>query len=231
MSRTVIRFTPAERWFHNSVMFSFVLLLVTGLTMAYFNLKGGDREAHAFLTEIHEIAGVLFIAVPLVLFLTAKKGIWAENWSVIRHFNRTDIVWLMKKPVSSFKRGIDLPEEDKFNPGQKMWIYIALGGSFILTTTGIYIWLNHSAILALFAHTATALFITPALLGHMFMALVNPETRPGVTAIIDGEVDAEWAMEHHPLWMERHAKERVAATARHDRVLGEEDDPPTERDL
>jgi len=45
--------------------------------------------------------------------------------------------------------------------------------------------------------------------GHIFMALINRDTREGVGSIIDGEVDAEWAKRHHPLWMERMAKDRV----------------------
>jgi formate dehydrogenase subunit gamma len=230
MSRTVLRFTPSERWFHNSVMFTFVLLLVTGLAMIYFNVQGTDRDARRFLQDIHEIVAVIFVVVPSVLFLTGDRKVWRENVWLIRRFGKNDLIWLIKKPVSGWTRGVTLPKEDKFNPGQKVWMYVAIGGTFVLTATGFYIWWNDSAILLLFIHTAVAFFITPALLGHMYMALLNPETRQGVTAIIDGEVDADWAMAHHPLWMERHAKERVSANLQN-RSLDEADDPPTEREL
>jgi len=211
MKKTVVRFNRSERWFHNIVMFSFLFLLVTGLAMIFYNLKGDQGASRQFLVLVHKVVSVAFIVGPVLALLLGCKKTWKENISIITSFGRDDIMWMLLKPVTAIKKGVTLPKDDKFNPGQKMWTYIAISGSVILAVTGVIMWVKGSAILALMLHTATALMLTPALAGHMYMAIFNKDTRPGFGSIVDGEVDAEWAMHHHPLWMERKAKERVRA--------------------
>lgn len=208
-SQTVTRFTPSERWFHNIVMVTFVFLLVTGLAMLYFNLIGEQGEPRDFLVATHEAVAVLFLVGPTLALIFGVKKVWKENYRILSRWSRTDIEWLTKKPLSAFLKNISMPKDDKFNPGQKAWATIAMSGSFVLAATGVYMWIYESAILALAIHTVVAIGMLVALSGHVFMALINPETREGIGSIIDGEVDAEWAMEHHPLWMERQADERI----------------------
>jgi len=209
IKKTVIRFTPSERWFHNVVMFTFVFLLITGLTMIVHNLLGKHNDSREFLSSAHKLMSLLFIAGPPVAFILGARSVWRDNIRILSSVSGDDVEWLMKKPLSSIIKGVDLPPEDKFNPGQKIWAFIAFTCSMILLFTGIFIWLFESAILALFIHSSVSFIMAMALSGHVFMALVNKDTRPGIGSIIDGEVDAEWAMRHHPLWMERLAKERV----------------------
>ena len=40
-----------------------------------------------------------------------------------------------------------------------------------------------------------ALIATPLLMGHKFMALVNPETRIGLSGMFTGFVDRQWAQQ------------------------------------
>lgn len=209
MIRTVIRFNRSERWFHNIVMFTFLFLLTTGLAMLYYNLKGDQGSSRQFLVFTHKIASVIFIGGPILALLFGSWKTWKENIRVITSFGREDIRWLMLKPMAAFSKKVRLPRDDKFNPGQKVWIYIAVSGSVILAVTGVIMWVTGSPILALAVHTVVALLMIIPLGGHIYMATMNPETRPGFGSIVDGEVDAEWAMEHHPIWMERTAKQRV----------------------
>lgn len=209
MQKKVTRFTPSERWFHNTVMFSFVLLLCTGLGMLYFNVVGDQGESRKFLVFIHEMIALLFIAGPIIAYILGDKKIWKENFRVMTKWSRNDLEWLIKKPLAVISSRITLPEDDKFNPGQKVWATIAVSGTLILTITGVIMWTTGSPILALVLHTLVALAMLGALLGHAFMALVNPDTRHGIGSIIDGEVDHEWASRHHPIWIRRHAKARI----------------------
>lgn len=210
---TIIRFVPAERWLHNIVMFSFILLLTTGLSMVYFNLIGENRDARDFLRTVHQVVSVLFVGGPLLIVLAGGAKIWRENIFVAINFRKDDFLWLIKTPFVGIAKNIVLPPQDKFNGGQKVWIYIVVTGALTLTVTGIFIWVDSSAILALFIHTAVTLIMIPPLAGHMYMALINKETRGGITSIVDGEVDSIWAQEHHPIWMDRKAKERVLEKA------------------
>jgi len=205
-------------------MFTFILLLTTGLAMIFFNLQGQNRESRDFLVLTHEIFALLFLAVPLLSWILSDKKIWRENIRLAFHFDKEDILWLMKKPLVGFVKGIELPKEDKFNAGQKVWVTVATICSLILSFTGVIIWVYDSAILSLFIHTSAALFVIPFLSGHMYMALVNPETREGITCIIDGEVSVHYGEQHHPLWMERLARERVLEKATGDGERKEDDE-------
>lgn len=216
MKKTVVRFTSSERWFHNIVMFSFVFLLITGLAMLFYNLKGDQGSSRQFLVMTHKAVSLVFMIGPLLALLFSDKKVWRENIKVLSRFGRKDIKWLMLKPLKAMNKKVKLPLDDKFNPGQKVWTYAAVGSTVILVVTGIIMWVTGSPILALIAHTAVAVIITPILAGHVFMAIINKETREGLGSIVDGKVDAEWAMDHHPLWMERLAKERVRAKIAHE---------------
>jgi formate dehydrogenase subunit gamma len=211
MRNTVVRFTASERWFHNIVMTTFVFLFITGLAMLYFNLIGERGEPREFLVISHEIVAMIFIVGPLYAFFRGDRKIWRENAAILTRWSRSDLAWLTKKPLTVFFKNISLPRDDKFNPGQKAWATAAISGVTALVVTGLYMMFAESPILALFLHTATAIGMVVALSGHVFMALINPATRDGIGSIIDGEVDAEWAMEHHPLWVERSARDRIVA--------------------
>jgi formate dehydrogenase subunit gamma len=225
MKPTIVRFTPPERWMHNVIMFCFILLLTTGLTMIYFNITGESREVREFLKTIHEIFAVMFMAIPLLILIFGGTKIWKQNIKIATTYKKTDIEWLLKTPIEGIMPGVELPPQDKFNAGQKLWIAVAVGGSSILVLSGLIIWLKTSVILALFIHTMTTMLVAPALAGHMFMALINPGTRKGITAIIDGETPADFALAHHPIWVERMAKERVLEKAERRALF---DDAPAE---
>ena len=209
MKKTVMRFTSSERWFHNTVMFTFMLLLITGLGMLYFNLMGEQGAPRKFLVFVHEMIALFFIGGPIIAFTLGDRFIWKENIRIIGVWDRHDIEWLIKKPLATISSRITLPEEDKFNPGQKTWAIFAITTVFLLTVTGIIMWTTGSPIAALIIHTILALLIMVAVSGHIFMAVINPDTRPGLGSILDGEVDAEWAKRHHPLWIERVERERA----------------------
>lgn len=228
MKAMVTRFTPSERWLHNIVMFTFIALLMTGMGMLFYNLNGDQGSSRRFIVSVHKYISLVFLIAPLFLVITGDRRVWKENFRLLTAWGKKDIEWLMKKPLTSIFRGIQLPLDDKFNPGQKAWATLAVGGSSVLAVTGVIMWMTGSPILALAAHTIVAVGLAFALSGHVYMAVANKETKPSITSIIDGQVDAEWAIHHHPLWMEREARRRVRektgspANHHHEKPAGED---------
>jgi cytochrome b subunit of formate dehydrogenase len=51
-------------------------------------------------------------------------------------------------------------------------------------------------------HGPFAFLTTALVVGPIFMAVVNPSTRPALRGMIYGSVDREWATHHFPRWME-----------------------------
>lgn len=213
MRNLITRFTPSERWLHNVVMLTFIALLMTGMGMLMYNLKGDQGPSRQFIVTIHKYISLVFLTAPVLLVVFGNRRVWKENFRLLTTWGKKDIEWLMKKPLTSVFNDMKLPPDDKFNPGQKTWATLAVGGSIVLAVTGVIMWLTGSPILALAGHTVVAIGLAFALSGHIFMAVGNKETRPSITSIIDGQVDAEWAIHHHPLWMERETRRRVREKA------------------
>lgn len=224
----VTRFTPSERWLHNVVMLTFIALLMTGMGMLAYNIKGDQGPSRQFLVSIHKYISLVFLIAPFLLVVLGNRRIWKENFRLLTTWGRKDIEWLMKKPLASIFSNIELPLDDKFNPGQKSWATLAVSGSLALAATGVIMWVTGSPILALIVHTLVAVGLAFALSGHIFMAVGNKDTRPSITSIIDGQVDAQWAAHHHPLWMERETRRRIreqagaVTTHHHEKPVGEE---------
>lgn len=213
MKATVTRFTPSERWLHNVVMITFIALLITGMGMLFYNLQGDQGASRQLIVSIHKYISLVFLIAPVVFVVMGSRRIWKENIHLLTTWGWKDIEWLMKKPLKVIFSHMELPPDDKFNPGQKIWATLAVTGSSLLAGTGVIMWVTGSPILALIVHTLVALGLAFALSGHIFMAVGNKDTRPSITSIIDGDVDAQWATHHHPLWMEREARRRVREKA------------------
>lgn len=220
MKLTVTRFSPSERWLHNVVMITFIALLMTGMGLLAYNLQGDQGASRQLIVSIHKYISLVFLIAPVVFVIMGSRRIWKENIHLLTTWGWKDIEWLMKKPLKVIFNHLELPPDDKFNPGQKIWATLAVTGSSLLAGTGVIMWVTGSPILALIVHTLVALGLASALSGHIFMAIGNKDTRPSITSIIDGDVDAQWATHHHPLWMERETRRRVrekagAATTHH----------------
>jgi predicted RNA-binding Zn-ribbon protein involved in translation (DUF1610 family) len=52
------------------------------------------------------------------------------------------------------------------------------------------------------------------MLGHIYMATVNPDTRVGLKGIISGYVDRQWARHHYGLWYKENFEAKVQSGAK-----------------
>jgi cytochrome b subunit of formate dehydrogenase len=140
------------------------------------------------------LIGVGFVAAVLfgnhrALFRSAPR---------LFRFDRRDAAWLRGLLRHPTDRGRE-PEWGMFNTGQKMLAW-AIGASVAaVVVTGVQAWLAHSGEGGL--HGA-AVVMTGVLLGaHVFMAVVNPATRPALRGMVFGPVPRSWAAEHHGEWL------------------------------
>ena len=74
----------------------------------------------------------------------------------------------------------------------------------LYVVTGITIWFFGPAFVSWLVHLSMAILATPLILGHVFMATVNPDTRVGLSGMISGFVDRHWARHHYRLWYDEH---------------------------
>jgi formate dehydrogenase subunit gamma len=115
-----------------------------------------------------------------------------------------------------FTRGRDAQLQiGKFNPGQKLNAAFVAGAGLVMTGTGAMLkWFapfpNSWRTGATFVHDWTALALGLAIIGHIWLAIADPDALRG---IVRGSVPASWARKHRPRW--------------HDEMVGAEPDAAT----
>lgn len=198
----ILRFLLSERILHWVIAVPFLICLFTGLTVKLF-FDRSDAELKDILMQVHKGAGIALIALPILTFLLRFKdrNVFIENIKVALHFTAEDIRWLMLSAKAAIDKTVQLPESPKFNSGEKLnfmmvtstWPLFSITGLLMLITgtSGLLLWLPHVVL---------AYMALPVVMGHMFMALINPDTKTGLSGMFSGYVDAHWAQHHYGKW-------------------------------
>jgi len=80
----------------------------------------------------------------------------------------------------------------------------------LFVLTGVLIWLPGVAFYSWLLHLALAAVALPLVLGHIYMALINKDTRVGLPGMITGFVDRAWAQHHYRRWYRDNFEPRPA---------------------
>lgn len=196
------RFTPLERSAHWANAIAFVVLAVSGVTMAFgkFFIQPfiGDMLfgwlAYALKTA-HNIAGPLFAVSLTIVFLTFVKDNLPQ---------RGDLIWLLKG--GGMLGDSEVPSH-RFNAGEKV---IFWGGVFalgiVVVASGLvldkvlpYLVYERSSMqIAHMVHAVAAVLMLGMFIGHIYMGTIG--TEGAYKAMRTGYVDETWAKEHHELW-------------------------------
>ncbi|MEL6375012.1 MAG: formate dehydrogenase subunit gamma [Pseudomonadota bacterium] len=218
--RTIVRFGLIERAGHWLLAGSFIILALTGLNLIYgkdllIPLLGKPAFAQLsiFGKWAHNYVAFAFMAGLIITFV-----MWV--WHNIP--NRHDAVWLAKGG-GMFGKGH--PPAKKFNAGQKIlfWLVMLTGVSVSLSGIALmfpmqtamfaktFAWLNQfgfSLPTALTAveemqyattwHAIVAVAMMVVVIAHIYIGTIGMQG--AIDAMTSGEVDANWAAEHHNLW-------------------------------
>jgi formate dehydrogenase subunit gamma len=198
--RRVARFCRTTRWFHWTFALSFLCLAASGALLLGRSELGFAADDVARLVEIHKITAIVFMTAPWLIGLSGDRRAWLRDLSETARFRRDDLIWLVRQPLAMLGKA-ELPAQDKLNAGQKLNALAVASISGAMIVTGLHLWREPGSILALVVHVSGFLLWIPAFGVHIFMALLNPDTRPALRAMIRGDVDREWAAQHHARWL------------------------------
>jgi formate dehydrogenase subunit gamma len=118
--------------------------------------------------------------------------------------NRVDAQWLAQGG-GLLKKGVHPPAK-KFNAGQKLIFWSVIIGGAALSYTGFMLlfpaqagapadWQFYQTV-----HALTAAILSAIIIGHIYIGSIGMEG--AFDAMGSGEVDENWAREHHSLWVE-----------------------------
>jgi formate dehydrogenase subunit gamma len=216
--KKVKRFSAFERFSHWLTAVSFVVLALTGMNItfgkllllpligpeAFSAIAQGGKYAHNFVGFSFMVG--LFLIVALWLKDNIPK--------------RVDIDWL--KQGGGFIKSKHAPA-GRFNAGEKMVFWLALGAGAAIAVSGLLLLFPFygtniaSMQIAQVVHAIVAVLFIAVILAHIYIGTLGMEG--AFEAMGTGEVDLNWAKEHHDQWLaETLAKERSSEPPGHPNV-------------
>ena len=188
----VVRFLPIETASHFALLFSFVILAVTGMTGIIgpgANISG-SLGGGLFLL-LHYIA-----AAGFTLGLAATCVLWFHDAA----FNKGDVEWI-RRGGGYFGYTGELPA-GRFNAGQKVFFWFACFLGVVLIVTGLIrlfpVSTREIQQAAYMTHDVVALLLIIGVLAHIYMS-TGANLRAWHT-LFTGSMTEEQARAHHPDW-------------------------------
>ncbi|MEI8145651.1 MAG: formate dehydrogenase subunit gamma [Alphaproteobacteria bacterium] len=198
----ILRFSTFERFVHWMTAGCFLILALSGLNLTFGKfvlLPIFGPDAFTFVTQWGKYAHN-YLAWPFMLGLLFMFMVWvAHNLP-----NKTDLDWI-KAGGGLITKGVHPPAK-KFNAGQKVIFWSVIGGGAALSVSGVFLLFPFSAggVLALqfwnIVHGLVAVILTAIMIAHIYIGSVGMEG--AADAMTTGDVDLNWAKEHHSLWVE-----------------------------
>jgi formate dehydrogenase subunit gamma len=198
----ILRFLKSERLLHWTLAIPFVLLYGSALMMLALWGEPHPRHIRTAFAWVHRTAGACLVLFPPIALLRGRKEwrIHLENMREGWIWTADDLRWLILFPKAAADSRITLPEQGKFNAAEKLNFMMVFATYPLYIATGLMIWLPGIAFVPWLAHCAMAVIGFPLVAGHIFMATINPGTRIGLSGMITGRVDREWAKHHYRRW-------------------------------
>src|SRR6478752_2238948 len=200
--KKILRFASFERFTHWLTASCFVVLALSGLNISFGRiliLPLFGANAFATMSGYAKIAHD-FLAFPFMLGLVTMFLIWIKD----NIPGKLDWQWL-KQGGGILSKG-QHPPAKRFNAGQKGIFWIVIIGGTLMSVSGWYMLFPYlpGNVTALqfwtVIHAIIAMLFIAAMLAHIYIGTVGMEG--AFDAMGTGEVDLNWAKEHHSLWVE-----------------------------
>ncbi len=200
----IIRYSAETRINHWIVAITFVLLALSGLALfhpALFwltNLFGGGPWTRI----LHPFIGLFMV----VAFSLLAVKMWRDNYMQPR-----DWTWLEKIDDVIRNREENLPEEGRYNAGQKVLFFSIVACLTVLLLSGFVIWRAYFSEffpigvirLASLLHAFFGFVLICSIIVHIYAAIW---IKGSIRAMTRGWVTTGWAWKHHRAWFRQVTK-------------------------
>jgi formate dehydrogenase subunit gamma len=207
--KKIPRFTPIERFSHWLTAVSFVVLGLTGLNITFgkillLPLMGAEAfsDMAQWAKYVHN-----FVSFAFVLGLVLIVSLWLKD-NIPR---AVDIDWI--RQGGGFIKSKHAPA-GRFNAGEKAVFWCALVAGLAVSISGFlllfpfYVTNIAGMQAAQVIHAIIAMLFVALIIAHIYIGTLGMEG--AFEAMGTGEVDLNWAKEHHDQWLaETLAKEGV----------------------
>ena len=211
--RKILRFKAFERFSHWLTAVSFVILGLTGLNITFGKLVllpivGPDAfsEISEVAKYLHNFTSFAFMAGLVLIIVIFFKDNLPE---------KVDLDWI--RQGGGFIKNKHAPA-GRFNLGEKLVYWLSLIAGIAVSLSGLLLLFPFYGTdiadmqIAQGAHAVVAVLFVALILAHIYIGTLGMEG--AFEAMRRGDVDLNWAREHHDLWLARQLeKERGAGRA------------------
>lgn len=199
--RTVTRFMPIDRFAHWLTATSFIVLGLTGLVLAFgrpLMIPLIGHEAFTALATYGKFAHN-FLSFPFVLGILMMLVLWIKD----NIPEKADLTWI--KQGGGFLNNGMHPEAGRFNAGQKMIFWTIVLGGLAMAVSGymlmfpFYLTGVNGMQISHIVHWLGTAVLMAVIFGHIYIGTIGMEG--AFDAMGNGEVDLNWAREHHAGWL------------------------------
>ena len=200
--RKILRFRAFERFSHWLTALSFVILGLTGLNITFGKivlLPIVGWEAFSEISEIakylHNFTSFAFMAGLVLIIVIFFKDNLPE---------KVDLDWL--RQGGGFIKNKHAPA-GRFNLGEKLVYWLSLVAGIAVSLSGVLLLFPFYGTdiadmqIAQGAHAVVAVLFVALILAHIYIGTLGMEG--AFEAMGQGDVDLNWAKEHHDLWLAR----------------------------
>ena len=213
--RKILRFAAFERFTHWLTASCFIILALSGLNISFGRwliLPLFGANAFSAMSTWAKYAHD-FLAFPFMLGLIIMFLIWIKD----NIPGKIDLQWI--KQGGGILANGQHPPAKRFNAGQKGIFWIVIIGGALMSVSGWYLlfpYIPGDVTTLQFwtvIHAVIAMLFIAAMLAHIYIGSLGMEG--AFDAMGTGEVDLNWAKEHHALWVaEEQAKAPSGTTPR-----------------
>ena len=207
-SKLVRRFSRTERALHWVVALGFFALLASGLVL-YVPELSVLVARRPLIKTLHLYTGVAWlVGLVLVIAVGNRKGL-LTTFRELDRFDEDDRRWLLHRPS----------RPGRFNAGQKLNAALTAAFTVLFAVSGFLLWYGERDTRFRLADTILLhdglMYVSLVLLvGHLYLAVVRPATRPSLRGITTGYVRSDWTRRRHPKWIAEMELDGEAGKAR-----------------
>lgn len=199
--RLLVRFNAFERFIHWLTATCFILLALSGLNITFGRSLLLPLIGPEAFTTWSQYAKYFhnYLSFPFAIGVVTIFAIWiAGNIP-----NRVDVDWVKR---GGGIVGHDHPPAYRFNAGQKAIFWLQTLGGLAMIISGYLLMFPFygtdigSMQTAQMFHGVIAMLYVALMIAHIYIGTIGMEG--AFEAMGSGEVDYNWAREHHSLWLD-----------------------------
>jgi len=198
--RTLTRFNAFERFMHWLTAACFIVLALSGLNVTFGKSVLLPLIGPQAFTNVSIVAkwSHNYLAWPFMLGIALMLVVWIKD----NIPGATDMRWFA---AGGGIIGKGHPPAKRFNGGQKVIFWSVVLGGAALSVSGVYLLFPAFAggVLDLqfwnVIHGVVSMVMVAVILAHIYIGSIGMEG--AFDAMGSGEVDLNWAKEHHSLWV------------------------------